>query len=156
MSISYPGVPVGDVHGFVKQVVSSNKTEVLRHLLQNGFSNIRLQDLIYLSCQHGCLEMTKLIMDSKQVNIFSQSSWYSHVHTECVGELRDQVRVDRRGDCLHQRALRRGQDVDHRVRREGGHQPSQQKLSELPPGQCDRGRTFSNCQVRRINSSLII
>jgi len=60
------GVPVGDVHGFVKQVVSSNKTEVLRHLLKNGFTNIRLQDLIYLSCQHGCLEMTKLIMDSKQ------------------------------------------------------------------------------------------
>ena len=58
---------VGDDHGFVKQVVSSNKTQVFKHLIKNGF-NLRLQDLIYLACQHGCLEMTKIIMDSNKVN----------------------------------------------------------------------------------------
>ena len=57
---------VGDDHGFVKQVVSSNKTQVFKHLIKNGF-NLRLQDLIYLACQHGCLEMTKIIMDSNKV-----------------------------------------------------------------------------------------
>ena len=61
---------VGDDHGFVKQVVSSNKTQVFKHLIKNGF-NLRLQDLIYLACQHGCLEMTKIIMDSNKVSLLT-------------------------------------------------------------------------------------
>ena len=59
-----------EVHDFEKIVVSSNKTNVLRHMLNTGFS-LHL-DMIYLASQHGALEMVKLFMDVMVItlNIF--------------------------------------------------------------------------------------
>ena len=51
-----------EVHKLVKEVVSHNKVNVLQHLLDGGF-NLKVLDLTYLACQHGCYEMTKLLMD---------------------------------------------------------------------------------------------
>ena len=55
-----------ETHSFVKEVVTHNKVRVFEHLLHHGF-NLHLGDLIYLACQHGCLEMTNLIMDAGKV-----------------------------------------------------------------------------------------
>ena len=53
-----------EVHDFAKVVISSNKTSVLKHLLANGFS-FHLGDMIFFACQHGAMDMVKLIMDHK-------------------------------------------------------------------------------------------
>ena len=55
-----------ETHSFVKEVVSHNKVRVFEHLLHHGFT-LHLGDLIYLACQHGCLEMANLIMDAGKV-----------------------------------------------------------------------------------------
>ena len=55
-----------ETHSFVKEVVTHNKVRVFEHLLHHGFT-LHLGDLIYLACQHGCLEMTNLIMDAGKV-----------------------------------------------------------------------------------------
>ena len=56
-----------ETHSFVKEVVTHNKVRVFEHLLHHGFT-LHLGDLIYLACQHGCLEMTNLIMDAGKVS----------------------------------------------------------------------------------------
>ena len=57
-----------ETHSFVKEVVAHNKVRVFEHLLHHGFT-LHLGDLIYLACQHGCLEMTNLIMDAGKVSL---------------------------------------------------------------------------------------
>ena len=63
-----------EVHDFAKVVISFNKTSVLKHLLANGF-NFHLGDMIFFACQHGAMDMTRLILDlrvrSKENNILS-------------------------------------------------------------------------------------
>ena len=68
-----------ETHSFVKEVVTHNKVRVFEHLLHHGFT-LHLGDLIYLACQHGCLEMTNLIMDAGKV------SWSSAAFTSLVYE----------------------------------------------------------------------
>ena len=52
------------VHSLVKTVVTSNKVEVYRHLMDSGFS-LQPQNLIFLACQHGCAEMVTILMETK-------------------------------------------------------------------------------------------
>ena len=59
--------PKLDIHKFVKEVVCSNKIEVFKHLMKNKFK-LHYPDLVFLACQHGHLEMTRILMNSK-VNI---------------------------------------------------------------------------------------
>ena len=51
-----------EVHNLVKAAVCNNKVSVLQLMLEHGF-NLKVIDLTYLSCQHGCYEMTKLLLD---------------------------------------------------------------------------------------------
>ena len=53
-----------EVHSFDKVVVASNKTEVYRHLANNGF-RLSHDDLLYLACQAGAGDMAQLIMERK-------------------------------------------------------------------------------------------
>ena len=52
------------VHSLVKLVVTSNKVEVFRHLVNKGFS-LQPQNLIFLACQHGCEDMVTVLMETK-------------------------------------------------------------------------------------------
>ena len=52
------------VHSLVKTVVTSNKVEVYRHLMDSGFS-LQPQNLIFLACQHGCEDMVTVLMETK-------------------------------------------------------------------------------------------
>ena len=51
------------VHSLVKTVVRSNKVAVYRHLMDTGFS-LQPQNLIFLACQHGCVEMVTVLMET--------------------------------------------------------------------------------------------
>ena len=70
-----------EVHDFVKVVVSNNKVSVLQHMMNNGFQ-LKVVDLAYLACQHGCYEMTKLLMD-KGVQIYRRLQYYT-ISTLCT------------------------------------------------------------------------
>ena len=74
-----------ETHSFVKEVVTHNKVRVFEHLLHHGFT-LHLGDLIYLACQHGCLEMTNLIMDAGKVGTVSCTSGCFHFFALCTRE----------------------------------------------------------------------
>ena len=59
-----PSVGANHVHSLVKLVVTSNKVEVFRHLVNKGF-NLQPQNLIFLACQHGCEKMVTVLMETK-------------------------------------------------------------------------------------------
>ena len=59
-----PSVGASHVHSLVKLVVTSNKVEVFRHLVNKGFS-LQPQNLIFLACQHGCETMVTVLMETK-------------------------------------------------------------------------------------------
>ena len=66
-----------EVHNFVKVVVSNNKVSVLQHMINNGFQ-LKVVDLAYLACQHGCYEMTKLLMDKGvQIHLYKITILYN-------------------------------------------------------------------------------
>ena len=58
-----PSVESSTEHSLVKMVVSTNKVEVYRHLMNRGFS-LQHQNLIFLACQHGCQEMVIVLMET--------------------------------------------------------------------------------------------
>ena len=83
------------VHSLVKLVVSSNKVEVFRHLINKGFS-LQPQNLIFLACQHGCEEMVTVLMETKvsfrkRIEVFSVNK--STIILECQTRLHHQVWV---------------------------------------------------------------
>ena len=57
-------------HELIKNIVSSNKTEVFEHLLNqskvsSSCISLHLGDLVYLACQHGGAKMVETIMNEK-------------------------------------------------------------------------------------------
>ena len=54
-------------HKFIKEVIRHNKVEIFRHLLATRVP-LHLSD-IYLACQHGHLDMTKIIMNTGVVEV---------------------------------------------------------------------------------------
>ena len=69
-----PSVESSTEHSLVKMVVSTNKVEVYRHLMNRGFS-LQHQNLIFLACQHGCQEMVIVLMETG-VSVRSRKNFY--------------------------------------------------------------------------------
>merc|ERR1712198_240276 len=66
-----------ECHSFIKEVVSNNKVHVFQSLLNNGMQ-LNMGDLIYLACQHGCLDMAAEIMHNdvdRDANRVTKYGW---------------------------------------------------------------------------------